>query len=64
MRDGFYKNNSLGNRNLPGQVDEIVGSQVSMSGNIVTTFYRIGDETFGVSDWPQDGFLAGEQCLK
>jgi len=50
MRDGFYKNNSLGNQNLPGRVDEITGSQVSMAGNIVTTYFKIGEETFGVQD--------------
>ena len=50
MKDGFYKNNSLGNRNLPGQVDVIVGSQVSMSGNIVTTYFKIDGQTFGVQD--------------
>jgi len=50
MKDGFYKNNSLGNRNLPGQVDEIIGSQVSMAGNIITTYFKISGQTFGVQD--------------
>jgi len=50
MRDGFYKNNSLGNRNFPGRVDEILGSRVSMEGNLVTTFFKIDGKIFGVQD--------------
>ena len=58
--DGFYKGETLGNRNLPSQVDKVIGTRVSMSGNLLKTHYEINKEIFGVSDWPQDDFQKAE----
>jgi len=53
MKDGFYKGNPFGNRNLPCLTDGIIGTRVCMEGNLITTYYRINGEIFGVSDWPR-----------
>ena len=50
MKNGFYPKQKLGNRNVPDNC-EVVGSLVTMSGEIVTTYYYQDGELFEVGDW-------------
>jgi len=53
MKNGFYPKQKLGNRNVPNGC-EVIGSLVTMSGEIITTYYRQDGELFKVGSWVYD----------
>lgn len=50
MENGWYEGKKLGNQNVPEDVI-IDGSMVSMSGEIIVTYYFTGLAYFKVCDW-------------
>jgi len=51
MSFGWYEKEKLGNPNVPHEVDGILGSMEYMSGEIIYTYYKIGEKIYEVSDW-------------
>jgi hypothetical protein len=50
LKNGWHEGKSLGNPNVPSDVI-IDGSVVSMSGEIIVTYYFTGLNWFKVCDW-------------
>lgn len=50
MRNGWYPRQTLGNHNVPDGVD-VAGSLVTMSGEIIETFYSTHYQFRKVFDW-------------
>jgi len=53
MRNGWYPKQKLGNRNVPEGVN-IIGSLVTMSGEVAETYYSVGYNFYKVGDWKGD----------
>ncbi len=53
MENGWYEGRSLGNQNVPKNAI-VKGSLVTMSGEIITTYYCDGDRYWKVGDWKGD----------
>lgn len=50
MENGWHPKEKLGNRNVPRD-SKIIGSVVSMSGEIITTYYVLSGKHYKVGAW-------------